>query len=343
MGRGKLSMKLIGNEKSRKTTFYKRKASLLRKAYELSTLCDVRVCVFVYGPNQNDQSPFQVHTWPPCREDVNNLIASYKTNCLHKRAHKACGLLDFFSERKKKIETDMSKLRKDVAKARFPKWDERLDHLLEDQLRVLMVELDSKLEMTKRMIEMVTENHIDEGTLEESSQTLNTNMKQKQVMSFDHEESYGMFGRPSMQQTRTIMPFHHQYHQLQTVAQSLQIDCELKNLPQFPFGENESSTQIPLSYENNNYLQNHPNFYHDSTNGIVMNNTQSYSMCRYGLPLPTQSVLPVSHMQMQFTDDQLMMACASNPQMALPNNASTQVNDQFDYFNYEYFIKPNNF
>lgn len=228
---------------------------------------------------------------------------------------------------------------------RFPKWDERLDHLLEDQLRVLMVELDSKLEMTKRRIETVTEN-VEEGTSVESSQTLNGNMKQKQIMAFDEgEESYGMFGRSSMEQTQAIMPFHHQYHQLQTMAQSLQMDQELENLSPFLFGGNGSSPQIQLSYGNTNCFQNYPhNFYNDPTiNGMVMDNTQSYSMCHYGLPLTTQSVLPLSYMQMQLTDDQLMMACASNSQMALPNNASTQVNDQFDYFNYEYFIKPNNF
>ncbi|XP_022932032.1 agamous-like MADS-box protein AGL103 [Cucurbita moschata] len=336
MGRGKLSMQLIGNEKSRKTTFLKRKKSLLRKAYELSTLCDVRACVFVYGPNHNDQSPVELNTWPPCREEVNNMIASYKANCLHKRARKAFDLLDFFSERKKKLENDMSKLRKDVLEARFPKWDERLDHLTEDQLRILMVKLDSKLDTMKRRIEIVTENH-EEGTSGENNQTLIANMKPEQVMSYG-EQSYEMFGNPSME-TRPMMPFHHQYHQqLQTMAQNRQMDHELENLSQILFGSNGSTAQIESNY-GNNCFQN-PNFYTDPTNGMVMDNTQGYSMCHYGVPRATQSVLPVSYMPL--IDDQMMMACALNTQMGLANT-SAQVNDQFDCFNYEYFMKPNNF
>ncbi|XP_008460878.2 floral homeotic protein APETALA 3-like [Cucumis melo] len=365
MGRGKLSMKLISNEKSRKTTFHKRKASLLRKAYELSTLCDVRVCVFVHGPNQsNDQSPLQLHTWPPCPDEVNSMIASYKTNCLHKRARKAFGLIDFFSERKKKVETDMSKLRKDVAEARFTKWDERLDHLLEDQLRVLMMELDSKIEIAKKRIEIETECYnVEEGTSVESSQTLNANMKHKQVMRFDPEEestNYGMFGiRSSMEQTQGTMPFHQQYHhqqQLQTMAQScLQMDHEIETLSPFLFGSNGSAPQFQLSCgsnnnNNNNCFQNYPHsFYNDPTNGMIMENTQSYSsMCHYGVPFGTQSVVPISYMQMQQltgADDQMMMGYASSSQMPLPNSASSQViNDQFDFYNsYEYFMKPNSF
>jgi hypothetical protein len=43
MSRGKISMELIQNEKSRKLTFQKRKNGLLKKVNELSILCDVDV------------------------------------------------------------------------------------------------------------------------------------------------------------------------------------------------------------------------------------------------------------------------------------------------------------
>ncbi|XP_023533865.1 MADS-box transcription factor PHERES 2-like [Cucurbita pepo subsp. pepo] len=314
MGRGKLSMKLISNEKSRKTTFSKRKNSLMRKAYELSTLCDVRTCVIVHGPNQSDQSP--IHTWPSSRDSVNDMIASYKSNCLHKRTRKSFNLFDFFSDRKKKIESDMSKLRKDVAKARYPKWDERLECLMEEQLRVLMVEIDSKLDATKRRIENVEE-RVSGG----SNQTLNANMNKNQLISFE--------------ETQPMMA----YNQIQAMPQDLQagssavpmiqMDHEFENLNQFIYGS--SLPQI-----HGNYFQN-PNFCSDPTNGMIMDSTQSYSMCHYGVPLaPTHSIMPLSYMQL--TDDQMMMGCSSNSQMGLPN-ASNQVNDQLDYFNYEYFMK----
>ena len=50
MGRIKLPIKKIGHNKSRQVTFSKKKDGLLKKAYELSTLCDVEVALIVFSP-----------------------------------------------------------------------------------------------------------------------------------------------------------------------------------------------------------------------------------------------------------------------------------------------------
>ena len=49
MGRIKLQIKKIEHNKSRQVTFSKRKDGLLKKAYELSTLCDVEVALIVFS------------------------------------------------------------------------------------------------------------------------------------------------------------------------------------------------------------------------------------------------------------------------------------------------------
>ncbi|WOL09974.1 MADS-box transcription factor 50-like [Canna indica] len=50
MVRGKTEMKRIENTISRQVTFSKRKNGLLKKAYELSVLCDVEVALLIFSP-----------------------------------------------------------------------------------------------------------------------------------------------------------------------------------------------------------------------------------------------------------------------------------------------------
>lgn len=49
MGRGKIEIKKIENVNSRQVTFSKRRAGLLKKAHELSVLCDAEVAVIVFS------------------------------------------------------------------------------------------------------------------------------------------------------------------------------------------------------------------------------------------------------------------------------------------------------
>ncbi|CAH9085368.1 unnamed protein product [Cuscuta epithymum] len=49
MGRGKIDIKLIENVNNRQVTFSKRRAGLLKKAQELSILCDAEVAVIIFS------------------------------------------------------------------------------------------------------------------------------------------------------------------------------------------------------------------------------------------------------------------------------------------------------
>nr|TKV98516.1 hypothetical protein SEVIR_9G565033v2 [Setaria viridis] len=50
MVRGKTQMKRIENPTSRQVTFSKRRNGLLKKAFELSVLCDAEVALVVFSP-----------------------------------------------------------------------------------------------------------------------------------------------------------------------------------------------------------------------------------------------------------------------------------------------------
>eukprot|EP00127_Corallochytrium_limacisporum_P001435 Clim_evm57s55 gene=Clim_evmTU57s55 len=49
MGRKKIAIKRIDNERNRQVTFTKRKLGLLKKAYELSVLCDCEVALIIFN------------------------------------------------------------------------------------------------------------------------------------------------------------------------------------------------------------------------------------------------------------------------------------------------------
>ncbi|KAK1259000.1 Agamous-like MADS-box protein AGL6 [Acorus gramineus] len=49
MGRGKVELKRIENSKSRQVTFSKRRNGLLKKAFELSVLCEADVAIIVFS------------------------------------------------------------------------------------------------------------------------------------------------------------------------------------------------------------------------------------------------------------------------------------------------------
>ncbi|KAI9503723.1 hypothetical protein BX070DRAFT_191135, partial [Coemansia spiralis] len=49
MGRKKIKIQMIKDERNRQVTFLKRKAGLLKKAYELSVLCDCEIAVIIFS------------------------------------------------------------------------------------------------------------------------------------------------------------------------------------------------------------------------------------------------------------------------------------------------------
>ncbi len=48
MGKNKIPPQIINNKKERTLTFYKRRKGLVKKAMELSILCDVNVLIVVF-------------------------------------------------------------------------------------------------------------------------------------------------------------------------------------------------------------------------------------------------------------------------------------------------------
>lgn len=73
MGRGKIEIKRIENTTNRQVTFCKRRNGLLKKAYELSVLCDAEVALIVFSSRGR--------LYEYANQSVKSTIDRYKKTC----------------------------------------------------------------------------------------------------------------------------------------------------------------------------------------------------------------------------------------------------------------------
>ncbi|KAJ1703871.1 hypothetical protein LUZ63_003650 [Rhynchospora breviuscula] len=83
MGRSKLNLEFIAKGSKRLATFKQRKESVFKKARELGTLCDIRLCVVIESP---DMPGYQVF---PSEEDTRELLHMFNNMPKKKKAKSA--------------------------------------------------------------------------------------------------------------------------------------------------------------------------------------------------------------------------------------------------------------
>ncbi|XP_077227612.1 MADS-box transcription factor 14-like isoform X2 [Tasmannia lanceolata] len=71
MGRGKVELKRIENTSNRQVTFSKRRNGLLKKAFELSILCDAEVALIMFS------STGKIYQY--ASEDIDRIISRYRS------------------------------------------------------------------------------------------------------------------------------------------------------------------------------------------------------------------------------------------------------------------------
>ncbi|XP_023756253.2 floral homeotic protein DEFICIENS [Lactuca sativa] len=148
MGRAKVHMEPINNNKKRKVTFHRRKNCLIKKALELTTLCDVKVSMII----RTDQQEPEI--FPPDPHKVNGLIDLYKRQkSMDPGKIRYFSLSDFFNGRKIKIEQELANEKKKNMEAKYPTWFEFLNNSSEVQLREFANGLEGKIDVVKRKIE----------------------------------------------------------------------------------------------------------------------------------------------------------------------------------------------
>ncbi|KVH93494.1 Transcription factor, MADS-box [Cynara cardunculus var. scolymus] len=152
MGRAKLRMELITEEKTRNTSYQNRKHGIIKKAKELSVLCDVDTAIIVYPPDSNHPE-----IWPENADQMKKTIGSYKERKKENRK-RTYDLIDYFQDRKRKIEDEFVKARKRNMEAKYPTWFDELNGLSEGQLRQFAIGLENKEKIVRARLELKKRN-----------------------------------------------------------------------------------------------------------------------------------------------------------------------------------------
>nr|GEZ07823.1 agamous-like MADS-box protein AGL82 [Tanacetum cinerariifolium] len=138
MGHAKLRMELIPKEKTRITTYQRRKRGIIKKASEFTILCDVDTVMVINPPNSNE-----IEVWPKNPDQIKKGIASYKSK-KGETGKRTYNLNDFFQDRRKKIEDELMKARKKNMEDKYLMWFNALNSLPEHQLRQFAAKLEQK-------------------------------------------------------------------------------------------------------------------------------------------------------------------------------------------------------
>ncbi|WCJ19959.1 Transcription factor CAULIFLOWER [Euphorbia peplus] len=154
----RFKLELIEKESTRKLTFDKRKASLLKKMSEITVLCDVDAFMIICEPKPNGE-PFKLDTvWPSNSDELRRMIGQYKKN---DKLRKSYTLSDYFADKKKKSDSETSKLKEKIKAIKYPSWHTRLDNCSLDKLKALVSRLDHKSELARERLDVLQQNQND--------------------------------------------------------------------------------------------------------------------------------------------------------------------------------------
>ncbi|ESQ31332.1 hypothetical protein EUTSA_v10005313mg [Eutrema salsugineum] len=134
------------------SSFANRLKTIFKKAYELSILCQIEVCVIYYGPNG------ELKTWPKEKEKVKAMAFRYKAVTKRK---KSLNLQEFMEGKKENDEKNSKKKKtkrdsESVNGSKYPDWYPIFDHYSPNQLSRLILSLEqtlSKLQERLRFVE----------------------------------------------------------------------------------------------------------------------------------------------------------------------------------------------
>ncbi|KAI6671312.1 hypothetical protein NL676_006197 [Syzygium grande] len=160
MGRGKLVLELIPKEKARRITYEKRKKGLMKKAQEFTTLCGVDTCMIIYGP-AGTAADTEPEIWPASPEKVKGIIEQYKSEGADHRAKRTIGLPEFFANRKRKVDAELTKARLANWEAKYPVSEALIEGHSEEELRRMLGSLGHKLEAAKMRLAMMKEDAME--------------------------------------------------------------------------------------------------------------------------------------------------------------------------------------
>ncbi|KAF1892457.1 hypothetical protein Lal_00010922 [Lupinus albus] len=148
MGRSRLTLKHISNDAIRKSTFMKRSDGLMKKVFEYCTLGDIaEACLIVFDNDDDVNGDHQpMMTWPEDLTKIHSIIQKYENQKNEEEEPSTMfGIQEYFEIKKNLVEADISKVRKEILKVKYPTWDQRFNNLEDEPLLNFIGVLDEKI------------------------------------------------------------------------------------------------------------------------------------------------------------------------------------------------------
>ncbi|XP_047332285.1 truncated transcription factor CAULIFLOWER A-like [Impatiens glandulifera] len=176
MGRGRVQLKRIENKINRQVTFSKRRSGLLKKAHEISVLCEAEVALIIFSPKGK---LFQYST-DSCMEKIleRHERCSYADRQLHAIDRESHGSWNLeYSKLKSRLEIVQKNLRHFMG--------EELDSLSLRELQSLENQMDCGLKTIRSrknqlMLESISELQKKDKALQEHNNSLTKKIKEKE-------------------------------------------------------------------------------------------------------------------------------------------------------------------
>ncbi|XP_027905406.1 agamous-like MADS-box protein AGL82 [Vigna unguiculata] len=141
MGRPKLILKPITNKKDRDLALMKRKKALMKTISEFCSVCGVKACLIIYD-GKGDSPPL---TWPQDPIEMHSIIQRYE-RIMFEKIPKNFDLNNFFEIRKNTVDTEISKVQREILDIKYPTWHPCFNNLGAEELKNFIAGLDTKLE-----------------------------------------------------------------------------------------------------------------------------------------------------------------------------------------------------
>ncbi|KAK2396455.1 agamous MADS-box protein AGL80 [Trifolium repens] len=150
-GRGKVTMKQIQNEKTRKSAFIQRKEGLTKKVSEFSKKFGAEACLIVYDGDDGDARPM---TWPKDSTVVQSMLIEYEVQKIE-TAPKKFDVKDYFANRKSTVEGDISRVHKKMVMNKYPTWGRCFNNMEMKHLKDFIDIVDLKIQACNQRISML--------------------------------------------------------------------------------------------------------------------------------------------------------------------------------------------
>ena len=149
--RGKLTIKHIQDDRARKFAFNQRNNNLAKKVSDFSRKFGVEACLIVYD-GYGDGRPI---TTPQDSTIVRSMLENYEQQKIEGTTTKIFDVKDYFANKIKKAEGEISKVHKEILMKMYPTWHPCFMNMKEEQLKTFISILDGKIQACNKRISML--------------------------------------------------------------------------------------------------------------------------------------------------------------------------------------------